>query len=91
MDIQTLFADHVLSNQSTVVEELIYCEKLSCESLYDENCEVSEWWLVTSYLACKLKQQGEIIIDDYGCYWWGRTTSGQTIAMDGVMQTICAC
>lgn len=91
MDIQTLVADHVLSNQSTVVEELIYCEKLQCASLYDLNCEVLEWWLVTSYLACKLQQQGEIIIDDYGCYWWGRTTSGQTIAMDGVIQAICAC
>lgn len=90
MDI-TLVADHVLCNQTTVVEELIYCEKLSCESLYDENCEVMEWWLVTSYLACQLKQQGEIIIDDYGCYWWGRTTSGQAVEMDGVILAIYTC
>lgn len=72
MERKTFVAEHVLSNQSALVEELILCERLTCESLYDENCEVLEWWLITAYLAEMLKQLGEIVVEDYGCYWWGR-------------------
>lgn len=35
------------------------------------------------------EKQGEIIIDELGCRWWGRLTSGQAIYMDGVIQEIC--
>ena len=41
-----------------------------------------------TYLARELKEQGEVIIDALGCHWWGRTTSGQAIYMDGVIQKI---
>ncbi|WP_298062160.1 hypothetical protein [uncultured Rikenella sp.] len=89
MDRRTLVENHVLYPQSTVVEELIQCGKLDCESLYDTGCEVLEWWLVSDWLTDKLRGQGEVIIDDYGCCWWGRTTSGQAVYMDGVMAEIC--
>lgn len=56
----------------------------------DTNGEVFEWWLVSPYLARELKQQGEVIIDALGCYWWGRQSSGQAIYMDGVIQEIAA-
>lgn len=49
---------------------------------------VKEWWLVTPYMAELLKEKGEVILSDYGCYWWGRTTSGQALYMDGVIQEI---
>lgn len=29
------------------------------------------------------------VVEDYGCYWWGRTCSGQAIYMDGVIAQIC--
>ena len=48
-----------------------------------------EWWLIDSWLAERLKAQGEVIIEEYGCYWWGRQSSGQAIYMDGVIQEIC--
>ena len=45
--------------------------------------EPLEWWVVDSWLAGKLLEMGEVIIDnDYG-YWWGRTCFGQSIALDG--------
>ena len=50
--------------------------------------EVLEWRLVTPWLAERLREQGEIIIDKLGCRWWGRLTSGQAIYMDGVIQEI---
>lgn len=56
-------------------------------SFVDE--EVLEWWLVTPYLARKLKGQGEIILEAYDCHWWGRLTSGQAIYFDSVIQSIC--
>ena len=78
---------HVLWGQSTVIEELIQAGKIDEEYLYPFNGdEVLEWWLVTPWLAERLKEQGEIIIDELGCRWWGRLTSGQAIYMDGVIQ-----
>lgn len=89
MDRETLTKIHVLYPQSSVVEELIQCGKLECESLYDAGCEVLEWWLVSDWLAVKLAEQGEVVINDYGCCWWGRTTSGQAVYMDWVIAQIC--
>ncbi len=47
-----------------------------------------EWWLIDSWLAERLKRENQVIIDALGCHWWGRTTSGQAIYMDGVIQKI---
>jgi len=80
---------HVLWGQSLVIEELIKANRLSEEYLYPFNGEeVLEWWLVTSWLAKQLKEQGGIIVNDLGCHWWGRLTSGQEIYMDSVIQAI---
>ena len=39
-------------------------------------------------MAELLKENGEVIFADYDCYWWGRTTSGQALCMDWVIQRI---
>ena len=80
---------HVLWGQSTVIEEMIRANLISEEYLYPFADDVMEWWLIDSWLAERLKEQGEIIIDKLGCRWWGRLTSGQAIYMDGVIQEIC--
>lgn len=81
---------HVLWGQSTVVEELIRTGKIDEEYLYPFNGEeVLEWWLVTPWLAERLKERGEIVIDELDCRWWGRLTSGQAIYMDSVIREIC--
>ena len=82
---------HVLWGQSTVIEELIQAGKIDEEYMYpfvDMDGEVFEWWLVSPYLAQELKGRGEVVIDALDCHWWGRTTSGQAIYMDGVIQKI---
>ena len=82
---------HVFYGQNEVVEELIRAGKIDEEYMYpfiDTDDEVFEWWLVSPYLADELKEQGEIVIDALGCYWWGRTTSGQAIYMDSAIQKI---
>ena len=80
----------ILENQNLVVEELMKHDESLWEELQnlDENSEIMEWWLVTPYMAELLKEKGEVILSDYGCYWWGRTTSGQALYMDGVIQEI---
>lgn len=64
-----------------------------CADCYENNREaqeIFEWWVVDSWTASKLKDQGEPILDnDYGI-WWGRTTTGQAIKMDYVIACIVA-
>lgn len=51
--------------------------------------EVYEYWLVSNWLADKLRDNGETIIDDYIAIW-GRSTTGQAIYLDGVIQRVAA-
>ena len=79
-----------MCGQNLIIEELIKSEKIDADCLRrNDNEEVLEWWLVTPWLAERLKAQGEVIIEELGCRWWGRLTSGQAIYMDGVIQEIC--
>ena len=90
MTAQQIVKDLILDNQNLVIEELMKHDDSIWDSLqnFDENTEVLEWWLVTPYMAELLKGNGEIILADYDCYWWGRTTVGQALWMDYVIQKI---
>lgn len=50
--------------------------------------EVYEHWIVTNWLAERLKEKGEITGEVCGLTIWGRCTTGQSISMDGVIQRI---
>lgn len=51
--------------------------------------EVFEHWIVSDWLADKLMAKGEKCDKDFaGLTVWARTTTGQGIACDGVMQAI---
>ena len=89
MNARRVVQNCVLKNQSTVIKEMIRANLISEEYLYPFADDVMEWWLIDSWLAERLKAQGEVIIDEYGCYWWGRQSSGQAIYMDHVIQRIC--
>jgi hypothetical protein len=53
--------------------------------------EVYEHWAVSPWLAEKLKAHGEKVDDDFaGMNVWARTTTGQGIASDGVIERIYA-
>jgi hypothetical protein len=56
-----------------------------CEFCFEANQmpqEIFEWWLVSAWLGKKLLLEGEPVIDNGYGVWWGRTTTGQAIAMD---------
>ena len=47
-----------------------------------EPAEIFEWWLVTEWAARKLREQGCRILTVGSDTWWGRTCTGQSIALD---------
>lgn len=52
--------------------------------------EIYEHWIVSDWFADKLAEKGEKIDKDFaGLTVWGRTTTGQAIYMDSVVQDIC--
>jgi predicted nucleic acid-binding Zn-ribbon protein len=50
---------------------------------YEEYQEIMEWWVVSGWLAEKLKHLGDaaVLESDYET-WWGRTETGQALYMD---------
>lgn len=57
----------------------------------DYQREVFEHWAVSSWLADRLEEKGETVDKDfYGLCVWARTTTGQSIAIDGVIEEIVA-
>ena len=66
----------------------------SCQADFDtepenEPQEIFEWWIVTGYLYHKLKKKGEPVLEWGNNWYWGRTTTGQAILLDGVITSIC--
>jgi hypothetical protein len=49
--------------------------------------EVYEWWAVSPWLFEELKKRGEPVIDTFP-HIWGRTCTGQAIALDSVISDI---
>ena len=94
-----LVDNHVYSNVSYLVQELSQQNKYSDELLevcvnYNSNPiegepeEALEHWLVSEWLAKRLLEEGEMVIEFLGLTIWGRTTSGQAIYIDSVIEDI---
>lgn len=61
----------------------------NCKNIEPHEREIFEHWIVTDWLAGKLEDKGERIDRDFaGLCVWGRTTTGQGIAMDSIVQEI---
>lgn len=80
--------NNIIGCQTYLVNDLISNELIDIDSIEGEWFDVLEWWLVTDYGARRLQEQGEAILEDYNCHWWGRRTSGQAIYLDGVIAQI---
>ena len=62
-----------------------------CEECFEANQEpqeIFEWWLVSPWLGKKLLIEGQPVLDNGYGIWWGRTTTGQAITMDYIIQQI---
>ena len=91
-----LVDNHVYTNVSYLVQELSQQNKYSdelmevCVQFNDEDYpdEALEHWIVSDWLGKRLLEQGEMVIDFLGLTIWGRTTSGQAIYIDSVIEDI---
>ena len=58
------------------------------KQLKKETSDIQEWWICSTWLTEKLKEEGEcILINEYDS-WWGRCESGQQIYLDSVIEKI---
>lgn len=77
-------------------DEVVYkcreCGKILSEDEYTKLDtkpeEVFEWWAVSNWFGEKLKEQGCIVIEAWNKSYWGRTTTGQAISLDGCIANI---
>ena len=100
-DIDSFVDNHVYANATGMVTELMqtamddwwHLREQIVEPEYDEEMphvrEVFSYYIVSDWLATELSDRGEPIeMDFYGSTIWGRTTYGQAISMDWVIQDI---
>ena len=79
--------DPIHNDEETAIYE--WFEIYRGGSLGDYRQEIFEHWIVTPWLADKLEALGETVVRDfYGLTIWGRTTTGQSIWCDYVIQEI---
>ncbi len=52
--------------------------------------DVYEYWFISDWLADKLEDKGEIVLHEFADFYsvWGRSTTGQAISMDSVIEDI---
>lgn len=88
---------HLLNDSdATKIEAIV--EDLELSSQMDDFCddhdiepdywEAYEHWAVSGWLGGHLRAQGEIVVELFNMNVWARTTTGQMIYMDGVLQRI---
>lgn len=54
----------------------------------DHDSEVYEHWVVSEHLAERLKENGQTVGELFGLTIWGRTTTGQSMVIDWIMNKI---
>ena len=59
-----------------------------CDGQGSTNYEALEFIIVSDWFGEQLKKFGELVQDIHGLTVWGRTTSGQAIYMDGLIQNM---
>ena len=79
-------SNHIYSNQSCLVNEMLYIEFIPIEdyiNIYESDKEIKEiyeHWTCSDWFIEKMKEQDEPILES--CLmvdWWGRTCTGQPI------------
>ncbi|SFF32959.1 hypothetical protein [Paracidovorax wautersii] len=96
--LQKLFGDFVAEMSVLARDEYGSeedAQRAACDDLRIEpdSIDVYEHWIVSGNFAHWLEKRGEIVSDGEavdGLIIWGRTTTGQSISMDGTVQAIVA-
>ena len=78
--------------EDTTVYRCQNCDKVinedEHENLDTKPEEIYEWWAVTNWFGEKLKEQGCVVIEAWGKSYWGRSSTGQSISLDGCIVNI---
>lgn len=89
-----LLQGYVVPNSTLCLNEFLTKEdaaRHACDAygIEPDYREVYEYWVVDDTLAYQLAEHGELVERDFvGLTIWGRCTTGQSIAIDGVMAGI---
>ncbi len=90
---KNLWLNNSYKNQTSLVDWVTNQEGFSLE----ENSSnlgfvlprnIMEYHSVNSWLANKLREEGEFLIEFKGEYFWGRQTTGQSVWLDYIIQKI---
>lgn len=94
---EQLVAQDIYLCQTSLITKMLKEGVIPCddvEQAYDEaeedeySRDILEWWAISERLATRLRMHNEALIDNEYGTWWGRTTSGQAIYMDSVIEAI---
>jgi hypothetical protein len=84
--------EYVSDDEGTIDPTADDAWRLVCEAedIEPYQRDVYEHWIVSDWLADKLTARGEKVDTDFaGMTVWARTTTGQAIASDSVIEAIC--
>ena len=71
-----------------LIPDLDYYDRLTYPDIEEDDPEIIEYYLVSDWLGRQLASHGEVVWDLGNSCLWGRTTCGQAIYLDGVIQEI---
>ncbi len=77
-----------LVNQCFDIGMFEYDDIVNMYDKNDEPQEIMQWVAISDWLGHKLREQGEPVLRNDVGTWWGRTTYGQSISMDTVIEDI---
>lgn len=86
-DADDVLRQHILDRMSYDDDKQEFCDRHNVD-LHDYDREVYEHWAVTRWLGSKLEAHGERVFEFAGLTIWGRCCTGQSIALDYVIQEI---
>lgn len=94
---QTIVNNEIIMNISALVNEIAKLNELFPNrdkylslkyNKNKENLSTKQYWVVSDWLGCKLKDSGEVVEEITTFMVWGRTTDIQPIENDKVIQEI---
>ena len=89
-ELQEVFEEYDVEDETDILCDVdLMVRIIDANDLDLEYSEALEHWVVSDFLARKLKERGEAVCDDFfNLTIWGRTTSGQAILLDTVIEDI---
>lgn len=87
---ETLMAAILANMSDETIDGLDEWREAVQDNASEHPAEVYEWWRIDPWLAGKLKEIGEVVLDNAYGEWWGRTCCGQGLIMDGTLQKVAA-